>query len=283
MYYIQESDKPVLVAKMFNIIELVEDKIILPVSSKEIIDNRKANTLVKRIKKILEKTDCKTVIVSKYLKGQEKFMELLNNYMINVIDGKWLFSVLSDRVLDYIVKKKNLKKEEVNVSFLVNKDYSDYLIENIKKVVNIYKSINIVTPNLGKFKKIERDILEKEGTMITVTNNKKKSLMRSKIILNFDFKTNEINKYNIPDDSIIVNFKGDVDINKKRFNGLNINDYEISYENSEEFDYDKSRLYFQKDIYEAGIYKRQPYEFIERKINRDKVEVIELRGKRTYL
>ena len=283
MYYIQESDKPVLVAKMFNIIELVEDKIILPVSSKEIIDNRKANTLVKRIKKILEKTDCKTVIVSKYLKGQEKFMELLNNYMINVIDGKWLFSVLSDRVLDYIVKKKNLKKEEVNVSFLVNKDYSDYLIENIKKVVNTYKSINIVTPNLGKFKKLERDILEKEGTMITVTNNKKKSLMRSKIILNFDFKTNEINKYNIPDDSIIVNFKGDVDINKKRFNGLNINDYEISYENSEEFDYDKSRLYFQKDIYEAGIYKRQPYEFIEIKINRDKVEVIELRGKRTYL
>ena len=283
MYYIQESDKPVLVAKMFNIIELVEDKIILPVSSKEIIDNRKANTLVKRIKKILEKTDCKTVIVSKYLKGQEKFMELLSNYMINVIDGKWLFSVLSDRVLDYIVKKKNLKKEEVNVSFLVNKDYSDYLIENIKKVVNTYKSINIVTPNLGKFKKLERDILEKEGTMITVTNNKKKSLMRSKIILNFDFKTNEINKYNIPDDSIIVNFKGDVDINKKRFNGLNINDYEISYENSEEFDYDKSRLYFQKDIYEAGIYKRQPYEFIERKINRDKVEVIELRGKRTYL
>ena len=283
MYYIQESDKPVLVAKMFNIIELVEDKIILPVSSKEIIDNRKANTLVKRIKKILEKTDCKTVIVSKYLKGQEKFMELLNNYMINVIDGKWLFSVLSDRVLDYIVNKKNLKKEEVNVSFLVNKDYSDYLIENIKKVVNTYKSINIVTPNLGKFKKLERDILEKEGTMITVTNNKKKSLMRSKIILNVDFKTNEINKYNIPDDSIIVNFKGDVDINKKRFNGLNINDYEISYENSEEFDYDKSRLYFQKDIYEAGIYKRQPYEFIERKINRDKVEVIELRGKRTYL
>ena len=283
MYYIQESDKPVLVAKMFNIIELVEDKIILPVSSKEIIDNRKANTLVKRIKKILEKTDCKTVIVSKYLKGQEKFMELLSNYMINVIDGKWLFSVLSDRVLDYIVKKKNLKKEEVNISFLVNKDYSDYLIENIKKVVNTYKSINIVTPNLGKFKKLERDILEEEGTMITVTNNKKKSLMRSKIILNVDFKTNEINKYNIPDDSIIVNFKGDVDINKKRFNGLNINDYEISYENSEEFDYDKSRLYFQKDIYEAGIYKRQPYEFIERKINRDKVEVIELRGKRTYL
>ena len=63
--------------------------------------------------------------------------------------------------------------------------------------------------------------------MITVTNNKKKSLMRSKIILNVDFKTNEINKYNIPDDSIIVNFKGDVDINKKRFNGLNINDYEF--------------------------------------------------------
>ena len=51
--------------------------------------------------------------------------------------------------------------------------------------------------------------------------------MKSQIILNIDFPKELINKYNIQDEAIIVNVKGTVKINKKRFNGLNINDYEI--------------------------------------------------------
>lgn len=283
MYYIQETDKPVIITRIFNILEIIEDKIILPVSSEEVIDNKRASILVKKIKKILDKTNCKSVILSKYLKKQKDFVDLLNEYKINIIDGRWLFCVLSGKVLDYIVEKEHLKKEETNVSILVNDDVSDYIIQNIKNIIRTYKSVNIVTTNAGKFKKLEKDILEKEGTMITITNNKKKSLTRSKIILNIDFTSGEINKYNIPDEAIIVNLKKNVEINKKRFNGLNINDYEISFENFEEFDYDKSKLYYQKDIYEALIYKRQPYEYIERKINRDKVKVIELIGRRTSL
>ncbi len=282
MYYIQESDKPVLVARIFNLLEIIEDKIILPVNSREDIDNKRAFILAKRIKRILDKTGCKSIILSKYLKKQENFLELLKGYKINIIDGRWLFSVLSSKVLDYVVEKEKLKKEETNVSILVN-SADDYIIQNIKNIISTYKSVNIVTTNLGKFKKLEKDILEKEGTMITINNNKKKSLARSKIILNVDFTNGEINKYNIPDEAIIVNLKGNVEINKKRFNGLNINDYEITFENFEEFDYDKSKLYFQKDIYEAMLYKKQPYEYIERKINRDKVKVIELIGRRISL
>ncbi len=217
------------------------------------------------------------------MKRQEDFVKLLSGYGINIVNGRWLFCVLSNKVLDYIVKKEKLKKEETNVSIMVNKNDSDYIIENIKNIIRTYKSVNIVTTNAGKFKKLEKDILEKEGTMITVTNNKKKSLIRSKIILNVDFTSEEVNKYNIPDEAIVVNLCSNVIINKKRFNGLNINDYEISFENFEEFDYDKSKLYFQKDIYEAMLYKKQPYEYIERKIKRDKVRIKKLIGKRTSL
>ena len=281
MYYIQETDKPVLIARIFNLVEIIDDKIILPISSEEIIENKRASILVKRIKKILDKTRCKSVVLSKYLKTQESFVNVLEDCSINIIDGKWLFSILSNRVLDYIVEKENLKKEETNVSVLVNKNDSDYIIENIKNIIKTYKSVNIVTTNAGKFKKLEKDILEQEGTMITITNNKKKSLVRSKIILNVDFTNAEINKYNISDEAIIVNLQGNVDINKKRFNGININDYEISFEDFEEFDYDKSNIYFQKDIYESSIYKKQPYEYIERKIKRDMVKITELVGKRT--
>ncbi len=281
MYYIQETDKPVLIVRLFNLLEIIDDKIILPVSYGEEVDNKRINILAKKIKKILNKTSCKSVILSKYLKEKENFISLLNSYGIDVIDGKWLFSVISSKVVDYVSEKKKLKKEETNVSVLVNNNDSDYIIENIKNIIRTYKSVNIVTNNFGKFKKLEKNILEKEGIMVTITNNKKKSLMRSNIILNVDFTNEEINKYNIPEEAIIVNLKGNVDINKKRFNGININDYEISFENFEEFDYDKSKIYFQKDIYESLIYKKQPYEQIERKIKRDNLKVKELIGKRT--
>ena len=283
MYYIQETDKPVLVARLFNLLEIVGDKIILPVNYEEVIDNKKASILTKKIKKILNKTGCNSIILSKYLKKQDNLVDLLNSYLINIVDGKWLCSVLTSKILDYIIEKENLKKEETNVSILVNSNDSEYIIENIKNIIRTYKSVNIVTNNIKKFKKLEKDVLEKEGTMITITNNKKKSLMRSKIILNVDFKEEDINKYNILDEAIIINLEGNIEINKKRFNGLNINDYEISFEDFDEFDYDKNKLYFQKDIYEAGIYKKQPFEFIERKINRDKVKIVELMGKRTSL
>ena len=87
MYYIQETDKPVLVARIFNILEIIEDKIILPVSSEEIIDNKRASILVKRIKRILDKTGCRVVILSKFLKKQQNFIELLEGYGINIVDG----------------------------------------------------------------------------------------------------------------------------------------------------------------------------------------------------
>ena len=283
MYYIQESDKPVLIAKIFNLIELVDDKIILPVCDKEKIDDKKVIILVKKVKKILKKTNCRTIILSKYLKKQENFVDLINMYKINVIDGRWLFLVLLDKILDYIIAKRKLEKKQINVSIMVKQNTCDYVIENIKKISKIYKSINIVTPNIEKFKKLEEEIFEENGVIITISNNKRKSLKRADIIINIDFSEEELNKYNIPDEAIIVNIDGNIEKKKKRFNGLNINDYEISFEKFDEFDYEKDKLYWKKDLYEASIYKKQPYQYIERKINKDKVKIVELIGKRTFL
>ena len=56
MYYIQETHKPVFVARIFNIVEIIEDKIILPVNYGEVLDDKKARILAKKIKKILDKS-----------------------------------------------------------------------------------------------------------------------------------------------------------------------------------------------------------------------------------
>ena len=281
MYYVQETDKPNSILKLFNIIKLKDDKIILPVQKEE-ISLKKAEKLAEKTKKILDKTNCNKLILSKEIKKQENYKNYLYSSQINIVDGKWLFEILSYQAIEYIIKKQNIKKEETTVSILVN-DITSNLVEIIKKVVIEYKRVNIVTNHINKFKNIETKVFEQEGIMITVTNNKRKSLSKSKIILNVDFSTELINKYNIYEEAIIINLKGNVKINLKRFNGININDYEINFKDLEDFDYDKNILYDKKDIYEAQIFQNQPFKYILERIKNDKVEITEMIGNRTII
>lgn len=156
-------------------------------------------------------------------------------------------------------------------------------MQNIKLFIKQYKRVNIVTNHIEKFKKIEKQILEDEGVMITVTNNKKKSLSKSKIILNVDFPTELINKYQIYDEAIIINLKGNVKINKKRFNGININEYEIDFKRKSEFDHEIKKKYKLSEIYEVDFYKKTTYKNIIDKLEKDKVRIVSLKGENTEL
>lgn len=194
---------------------------------------------------------------------------------MEIVDGKWLFELLLTDVLDYICKKREMEKENVNISIMINQ-LNEILLGNILEITNKYKKVNIVTNHIEKFKKIEKKLFEEDGIMITVTNNKRKSLAKADIILNVDFPTELINKYNINENAIIVNLRGNVQIKSKRFNGLNINDYEIKFLNEENFDYEKIGKYDEKDIYEANIYQKQPYLNLKKQLKKDKVEIVKL-------
>ena len=276
MYYIQETDKLNFLFKLFNIIKLEENKIILPIIDEE-LTFKKAQKLALKTKKILDKTNCKKVVISKNIKKQEKYINNLYTYNIDIIDGKWLFEILSNKALKYIVNKNKIKAQEELVSILVN-DLSLNMLENIKEIVQEYKGLNIVTNHINKFKKLEKQILDEYGTMITITNNKKKSLSKSKLILNVDFPEELINKYIINENAIIINLKGNVKIHQKRFNGVNINDYDIIIKNQQGldlgFDYDINNKYKMAEVYESQIYQKQPYKNIMNKISKDKVQIL---------
>ncbi len=277
MYYIQDADKPNLICKLFQIILMTEDKIIIPIDNKTKISDKKAQKLAKKTKKILNKTMCKKIVISENIQEQESFVNLLHSYSFDIIEGKWLFEVLAGKVLDYIIIQKQMKKEETSISILVN-NISENTLANLKQIVKEYKNVNIITNHIEKFKKLEEDILEESGIMITIGNNKKKGLYKSKIILNVDFPTELINMYNIDENAIIVNLKENVRIKKKRFNGISINDYEITFEGLEELDNDKRTKYKAYKIYEAGINKKQPFIEVIKKIEKDKVKITKLFG-----
>lgn len=111
LYYIQETDKPSFIHKKLNIIKLENDKIILPINEEKISD-KKAEKLGQKTKKILEKTNCKKVILSKKIQKQEQYLNELYSYNLEIVEGKWLYEVLLYNILCVVIKNQKMKKEE---------------------------------------------------------------------------------------------------------------------------------------------------------------------------
>lgn len=277
MYYIEKNDKPIILEQILNIINIQDNRLLLPIKE-ENINEKKSTKLAEKTNKILKKTNSNKIILSKELYKNEIYKNILYSYGYDIVDGKWLFEALLYKILDYVLEKNQIKKEESQISILVN-NLTDYTLENIKIMSNEFKTINIVTNHIEKFKKIEEKIYQEKGLMITVTNNKKKSLVKSKIILNIDFPNELINKYNIFDEAIIINIYPNIKINKKRFNGLLINDYEITVNPQAIQNYTgSSNKYFIKHLYEAEFYKNIPYSEFKNTIKDDTLKIKGLYG-----
>ena len=269
MYYIQENDKPSKLAEWFNIVKLEDNHIFLPINETS-LDEKTIYKLAIKTKTILDKTNSKKIVLSKQIKKQISYVNYLYSYNYEIVDGRWLFQILIFDVLEYVIKKLKIKKENIKIAILVN-DITDLAIYAITELVTKYKDVKIVTNHINYFKNIEEQISEKHGILINVGNNKRKTLSKANIILNLDFPTELINKYRLYNEANIINFKGNVKIKDKRFNGLNINDYEIDWDYKEETD-----LFYTKDVYEAIQYKNQPIEETLRKIKRDQIKIKKL-------
>lgn len=272
MFYIEKNDKPSWLEKKLNILKVIDNTIILPIT--EETKEKQIEKIATKTNKIIKKySTSKKIVLSKEICKEQKYINYLNTYGLEIQDGKWLFEILLPEITEYIVNKKKIEK--TNISIMIN-DLTDLEFENIKILARKYKSINIVTNHIEKFKKLEKQLQESEGIIITITNNKKKSLMKSQIILNIDFPKELINKYNMQDEAIIVNVRGNVKINKKRFNGLNINDYEIDFRDDKKNNKALNDKFYLKDLYEAGLYKKQRISEIKEKIRVDKVIIKKL-------
>ena len=117
--------------------------------------------------------------------------------------------------------------------------------------------------------------------MVTVSNNKRKSLLKAKIILNIDFPEDVLNKYSINKKAVLVNIEDKININTKSFNGININYYSISENENVMKKFKSNNIYtgFDKNIlYESLIYDKVMFHIIKDKINNDNVVIKGLIG-----
>lgn len=266
MIYIEKNDKPNWLEKTFNIIKIQRNTIMLPIN--ETTKEKQIEKIAKKTQKISKQiSSSKKIILSKKMKKEEKYINYLNTYGFEIANGRWLFEVLLTDIVDYAVE--NQKMEKVNISILIN-DLTDIELENIKILAKKYNTINIVTNHIEKFKNLEKKLGE-QGIIITITNNKKKSLMKSQIIVNVDFPKELINKYRINENAVVINVKKSLKIVQKRFNGLTVNDYEIDFKNDVCDEKFFGGGYDLKDLYEAGMYKKSSFADLRKKIKNDKV------------
>ena len=218
--------------KLTNTIIVKENIAILPYFANELnkLSNKKLNKLFKKIHKLLLNENVQTIAISNLLSNLKNIDTFKNSFYsnnYNILDGRWLFKHLSFEILEYISKETKKPLNEMEVSILTNA-YNDFIKENIKLLSQNIKNLNIVTSNIEFFKPLTQELYNSFGISIRISNNKKKILTNSDVILNFDFPDVILNKFALPLDGVIINYNSKIKLRNKLFNGLNVSYYTIN-------------------------------------------------------
>lgn len=266
-FYIEKLDK-----HRFNLCKIKIEK-----DNFKIYANlEKERNIIKVIKKLI-KNGTTNVVLSKELCENRELINAINSSGIDIFDGRWLEKYLVFEILDYVIKQVGLKKEEIEFAITTN-EITDISIEIIRTLATQYRRLTVVTNHIEKLKKIEKEIYEKHGVLIVISNNQKKSLLRPRIILNLDFNKEVLNRYKINEKAIIINLEGNMKIESKRFNGININDYEIEVGKEEIIWRENAKKFKNKDLLEAIMYMKDSFNNIRNKISKNKISIKEVFG-----
>lgn len=193
--------------------------------------------IAKKVIKKLNKNEVRNIVCDKEIMKSEEFKNYLYSNKIYIYNGIKLYKNILQNIFEFI-EEKGINLKQKSAAILVN-DNSEINRKIIYNVTKYFKQTTIVTNNVRRFFKIEKE-LEESGIPINISNNKKKCLRKKEIIINIDFPKELINKYNIYERAIIINIEENIIISDKKFNGINLNYYELEldekYNKYEKFD-----------------------------------------------
>lgn len=205
------------------------------------------------------------------MKENIELIELLIKNKFVIFEGKELHKYMLLEIIKYIESKKKLE-ENIEIA-LITENLTEEAVGTTMLLIEKYKKVKIITNHPEQFLKIENKILEETGYPIIITKNKQKALKKSTIIINLNFEEEEINKYNIYENSIIISIGKNIKIKSKRFNGTVIHDYKLNLDKQE----CERKLYEQRmvrnKIEEANLSKFEISRII---LNEEKIQITEL-------
>lgn len=256
----------------------LENKVILtlPLLKTKKITNKQYSRMAK---KIVKKEKLRDIVLTKDLFYQEAFIWQLKKDSVHIFDGKWLEQYLIPDCLFFICKKQKQNLEEKEISILVN-ELSDIVKQIIINLAQKVRLLNIITNQINSYQKIEDFLYQNYGIMVRVTNNKK-ALSKSDIIINMDYSEEKLNYFSLPKKGIILNLGRNIRIKSKKFEGINIRNYKMIFQNQEMQEFKQLHLeeeFERKILYESILYRKDSYKNIREKIQKDKVQITELIG-----
>ena len=201
--------------------KIEEEKILLFVPKYK---RRIPKGILKKIEKQLDKYRIKQVVLSKPLWKKAQLVAYLNETGKELRDGRYLFSCLSLEVLEFIAGQMQEPLVNQEICILLN-NTSSYYKELVLQIATKVKRIKLVTNHIEQFRTVESELYDTLGIMMTLSNNKKKSLAKAGIILNMDFPEELVDKYTIGRNAILINLEEKVTMTRKNFNGIVISDY----------------------------------------------------------
>ena len=202
-------------------------------------------------------------------------------YVLTTIDGGCIVDAVSqisggdNPLIAVSVMKKNYTNEllKINSKFAISILGEDVNAEIIKTFG--FNSMR----NINKFEKITETLFNEDETVISISNNKKKSLRRAKYIVNFDFDTEKLIQYSINRTAVIINVNNDMKIENIAFEGICINNINIEIPNEIEKYFDILAKKIDKTtLYVSLLNQKQELERIRTRIKDDNIHILNLIG-----
>ena len=272
--YIKEIEELKFKHKILNTIqeENISGKDIFLLFIKENTKTKKSEKVITRLIKKLHDKKIKYIVLSNELLKNNILKENLINNKIDILDGRILYRILLSNIIDTICYYKNTNMQKEKITILVD-ETNEINLNNILEIAQKAKTVNIVTNFSYRFNKIINYLYEELGILIRISNNIKRDLVNSNIIINIDFNALMINRYYINTRAIILNIPPNIEIASKKFTGININSYNIIIPEGY-----KLNNFDDKYVYEAAI-KNKTITEIQKQIRKEKIKIKNLVGK----
>lgn len=271
--YVKQLEKVGFFYKVLNILKMekLEDKTIIYLPINEKSKQRKLKKVIEKLSEYFYNNNIKNIVLEKEFMKNETAKNILYSNNINILDGRKISRFLVYNVIQKIYEYKNDRIEAGEVTLLI-KDNDAVNIETIVMLARVVKRMNIITSNIKRFRKIVDYLYNEIGILIKLSNNIKTNLKSSGLIVNIDFPEEIVNKLDIPNDAIILNIPQNININSKKFVGINIKSWETEIPN-------KYKLKGFNDLimYEASLYAK-PVPKIFEQIQNDNIKIGRLIG-----
>lgn len=243
-------------------------------------NSHKMKICMKKMQKLIKRYNIHTLVLSEDLKEILKFENMPIGRQVHVLEGKGLMPYLIKETLEYILAKQDTTTQLEDL-YVCMKEVKPMYIENISYLANYFRTINIVSPRINNFQKVAERIENKQNAIITVTNNRKKSLKKAKLIVNFDFTQNEMKEYSIYRNAIIMLIQENEQYEEVGFDGIQIKQIDIDTSSDIKELFQKYYLldnYSLTTLYESIINKKQSLWQIKNKMQKDQVKIVKLYG-----